>query len=148
MFVFSYASKKKKEKRKEEEEEEREKKKKKNCIQSKFLIFSLGVWLEMLVEWLESLSSYKSQQENCLQCSLELVFTYPFIWITLSLSPITTNKSPLDLSFSIMILEMWSLCKLKVDLSHLILWVKHVKLNICVIECMSREKVIVCMWCF
>ena len=119
----------------------REKKKKKNCIQSKFLSFSLGVWVEVLAEWLESLSSYKSQQENCLQCSLELVFTYPFISITLSLSLVTSNKSPLDLSFAIMNLEMWSLCKLMVDLSHLILWAKHVKLNICVIECMSREKV-------
>ncbi|CAN6580777.1 unnamed protein product [Malus baccata var. baccata] len=66
--------------------------------------------------WLESLSSYKSQQENCLQCSLELVFTYHFISIALSLSLITTNKSPLDLSFAIMIVEMRSLCKL-MDLS-------------------------------
>ncbi|CAN6723342.1 unnamed protein product [Malus baccata var. baccata] len=66
--------------------------------------------------WLESLSFYKSQQENCLQCSLELVFTYPFISIALSLSLITTNKSPLDLSFAIMIVEMRSLCKL-MDLS-------------------------------
>ena len=119
----------------------RKEKKQKNCIQRKFLSFSLGVWLEVLAEWLESLSSYKSQQENCLQCSLELVFTYPFISITISLSLITTNKRPLDLSFAIMILEMWSLCKLMVDLSHLILWAKHVKLNICVIECMSRENV-------
>lgn len=60
-----------------------------------------------------------------------LVFTYPFISMTLSLSLVTSNKSPIDLSFAIMIVEMRSLCKLMVDLSHLILWAKHVKLNMC-----------------
>ena len=52
-----------------------------------------------------SLSSYKSQQKNCLQYSLELVFSYSFVSIALSLSLITSNKSPLDLSFAIMIVE-------------------------------------------
>ena len=52
-----------------------------------------------------SLSSYKSQQKNCLQYSLELVFSYSFVSIALSLNLITSNKSPLDLSFAIMIVE-------------------------------------------
>ena len=67
--------------------------------------FSLRVWLEVLEELLESLSSYKSKEKNCLQCSLELVFSYSFVSITLSLSLITSNKSPLDLSFAIMTVE-------------------------------------------
>lgn len=98
------------------------KKKKKSCSS-----FSLRVWLEVLKESLERLSSYKSKEKNCLQCSLELVFSYSFISITLSLNLITSNKSPLDLSFAIMIVEMRSLCKLMVEISHLILWAKHIK---------------------
>lgn len=100
--------------------------KKKKNKKKKFLKFSLRVWLEVLEELLESLSSYKSKEKNCLQCSLELVFTYSFISITLSLNLITSNKSPLDLSFAIMTVEKWSLCKLMVEISHLILWAKHI----------------------
>ena len=74
-----------------------------------------------------NLSSYKSQQKNWLQCSLELVFSYSFISIALSLSLITSNKGPLDLSFAIMIVEKLSLYKLMVELSHLIPWAKHIK---------------------
>ena len=74
-----------------------------------------------------NLSSYISQLNNCWQYSLELVFSYSFVSIALSLSPVTSNKSPLDLSFAIRIVEKWFLCKLMVDLSHLFLWAKHFK---------------------
>ena len=101
MFVFI----KKKKKRIEEKKKNRKERLYTKKIKS-FLSFSLRVWLEVLKESLESLSSYKSHQKNCLQCSLELVFSYSFVSIALSLSLITSNKSPLDLSFAIfMIVE-------------------------------------------
>ena len=112
MFVFIIF--KKKEKRKRKRKIVYKENKKFLKVQFKGVVFE---------ESLESLSSYKSKQKNCLQCSLELVFSYfPFFFIsiTLSLSLITSNKSPLDLSFAIMTVEMRSLFKLMVELSHLI----------------------------
>ena len=99
MFVF----KKKKEKRKEKEKKKKrkivyEENKKSLKFQFKDVVGSVG-------RIAGNLSSYISQLNNCLQYSLELLFSYSFVSIALSLSLITSNKSPLDLSFAIMIVE-------------------------------------------
>ena len=96
-------------KKKKKKEKREEKKKKRKIVFEENKIKSLKFQFEGVMGSVRriagNLSSYISQLNNCWQYSLELVFSYSFVSIALSLSLITSNKSPLDVSFAIMIVE-------------------------------------------